>query len=213
MLHTHSGSSFRAFFDTSLRCGARCTDWIPTPTGGPRAQAREDCEVADRIGELRKIAPVDEPATHRGTPRPRSVKRTLRAATHRFLSFLSSPILSGSDSSAVASARLHDGAAHEKVPDARYKHTGRPKPIGPPLHAHQTTQKHQGGAENGGRECSRLSVQSGGVQHQELAGSGDRLGQDANARVLHVAETIAPRIHTREHKNFRYLRPLPRSFA
>ncbi len=114
MLHTHSGSSRRAFFDTSLRtsCGARraCTDWTPPPTGGPRVQAR-DVEVADRVGELRKVAPVDEPAPHRGTPRPPGVKRRLRAATHRFFSFLSSPILSGSDCSGVASARLHDGVA------------------------------------------------------------------------------------------------------
>ncbi len=113
ILHTHSGSSRRAFFDTSLRCRARCTHWIPTPTGGPHAQAR-DCEVANRVGELRKVAPVDEPAPHCGTPRPTSVQSTLRATTHRFLSFSSSPIPSGSDCSSVASARLHDGAAGDE---------------------------------------------------------------------------------------------------
>ena len=115
MLHTHSGSSRRAFFDTSLRtsCGAgrACKDWTPTPTGGPRAQARDDCEVADRIGELRKVAPVDEPAPHCGTARSTSVQSMLRAATHRFFSSLSSPIPSGSDCRGVASARLQNGAA------------------------------------------------------------------------------------------------------
>ncbi len=70
ILHTHSGSSFRAFFDTSLQCGARCMDWIPNGTGigKPRAQAR-DFKVADRVGEHRKVASVDEPATHGGTAR------------------------------------------------------------------------------------------------------------------------------------------------
>ena len=34
MLHTHFGSSRRAFFDTSLQCGRACPDWMPNATEG-----------------------------------------------------------------------------------------------------------------------------------------------------------------------------------
>ena len=122
MLHTHSGSSRRAFFDTSLRCGCAARIGLRRQRfgiGTPRAQAR-DWEVADRVGEPLKVAPVDDPAPQLWHARSPGVQCTLRAATHRFFSFLSSPILSGSDSSNVPSARLHECAAGEGVPHARY---------------------------------------------------------------------------------------------
>ena len=167
-----------------------------TGVGEPRAQAR-DCEVADRIGELRKVAPVDEPAPHRGTPRSTSVQRTRRAATHRFFRLSSSPIPSGSDCSSVASARLHDGLGlwGEGVPHAR-KHTGRPTPIGPPLYVVIPPEHTQArGARGCGRDRSGFRAQSGGVQHLKILASDDRLGQDANARVLHVAAQIRTNIY------------------
>ncbi len=178
-------------------CSAGRAAWIGfrcQPTG-PRLQAR-DCEVADRIWDLRKVAPVDEPVPHCAMPLSTSMKRTLRAATHRFFSFLSSPIPSGSDCSGVASARLHDGAAGDE---------GAPR-----TQAHQQTYADRSPAISGNppgtprsEGCSGLkargrfgfSAQSGGVQHLKNLGSEDRLGKDANERVLHVAAQIRTNIY------------------
>jgi hypothetical protein len=113
ILHTHSGSSRRAFVDTSLQCGRACTDWIPTPSGG-RAYRLEIVRSQIESGSfvrLHRSMNLRRTVARRGR-----VKCTLRAATHRFFSFLSSPILLGSDCSAVPSARLQDGAADEECP-------------------------------------------------------------------------------------------------
>jgi hypothetical protein len=205
MLHTHSGSSRRAFFDTSLRtsCGAgrACTDWTPTPTGGPRVQAR-DCEVADRVGELRKVAPVDEPVPHCAMPRSTSVQRMLRAATHRFFSFSSSPIPSGSDCRGVSSARLHNGAAGDGAAPRTQAHRQNYADRSPAVSGNPTG-THRSEGCSGLRAGIALDLaQSGGVQHLKILASEDRLGQDANARVLRVAATIAPRIHTHARRNY-----------
>jgi hypothetical protein len=141
---------------------------------------------------------VDEPAPHFGTG---AVKCTRRAATHRCFRLLSSPIFSGSDCSGVASARLHDGAALGRGGAPRTQAHRHDYADRSPAVSGNPTGTHQSEGRSGLKAGIALDLaQSGGVQHVKISASLDRLGQDVNARALHVAAQIMTYMHASKHK-------------